>query len=40
MKSCPWMEILENEKFRPPITVKYDNQYFSTLNDKPIFTPP
>lgn len=34
MKSCPWMEALKSENFRLPITVKYDNQYFSTLNDR------
>ncbi len=34
MKSCPWMEVLVSENFRLPITVKKDNQYFSTLNDK------
>ncbi len=34
MKSCPWMEALVSENFRLPITVKKDNQYFSTLNDK------
>lgn len=34
MKSCPWMIAFESDNFMIPFRVKYDNEYFSTLQGK------